>query len=177
MITGESMDGNQQFNYANNHAGLAKNLSSHHHQQGLHSSTSSLQLQNAMNMHHPHQQQQIQVLSHSLSTNRTSLNAQASSHNGQLSNNNTNNNGNSSNSNSGNQSSSHQQQSRGRVHTCHVCWKIFRERANLKRHFQVHSLDRVMYACLDCNKTFSWKDNYIRHTKTAHHMNNARQQA
>jgi NADH pyrophosphatase NudC (nudix superfamily) len=177
MITGESIDGNQQFNYTNNQANLAKNLSNNSHQlqPGLHASASTIQLQNAMNMHHPHQQQhqqqqqQIQVLSHSLSTNRTSTNAQVSSHNGQINNN--------SNNNSGNQSSSSHQQSRGRVHPCHICWKTFRERANLKRHLQVHSLDRVMYACLDCNKTFSWKDNYIRHTKTAHHMNNARHQA
>lgn len=174
MITGESLDGNQQFNYANNHTSMAKNLTSNihqHHHQGLHAPASSLQLQNAMNMQHPHhQQQQIQVFSHSLSSNRASSNAQASSHNGQMNNNN--------NSNSGNQSSSsHHHQSRGRLHPCNLCGKTFRERANLKRHLQVHSQHRIMYACEACNKTFSWKDNYIRHTKTAHHMNNQRQQA
>lgn len=173
MITGESPDNNchQQFNnYANNHPTSTKNLSitSQHHHQHLNVPSSSLQL-HSIEMDHQQQNHhqlsnQLQVLSHSLATNRSSLPQSGTILNGQSINGNTN-----------HQSSLSQH--RGRVHPCNICWKTFRERANLKRHLQVHSLDRTMYACLDCNKTFSWKDNYIRHTKTAHHMNNARQQA
>lgn len=160
MITGESLDDNHpghQFSYSNNDPTSTRNLNN----QQLHTpSPSSINIQHVSNMDpHQHQQQlnQLQVLSHSLAANRSSL--------GQTSTNNT------------HQQSSQslqQQQSRGRVHPCNICWKTFREKANLKRHLQVHSLDRVVYSCPDCNKTFSWKDNYIRHTKTAHHINNLR---
>lgn len=173
MMTGGSPDGScvlQFSNYANNSSSSTKNLSStSHQQQHMIVPTSSLQLQHSMNIDQQQGQRQqvsnqLQVLPHSLGPNRASSTSQASSLlNGQSLNNGS----------MGQQSSS---QHRGRVHPCNICWKTFRERANLKRHLQVHSLDRTMYACLDCNKTFSWKDNYIRHTKTAHHMNNARQQ-
>lgn len=172
MITGGSPDGSgvlQFSNYASN-SSSTKNLSvtSQQHQHMI-AQTSSIQLQHTMSIdqQQPQRQQisnQLQVLSHSLGPNRTSSTSQA----GALLNGQSVNNG------GINQQSSSQH--RGRVHPCNICWKTFRERANLKRHLQVHSLDRTMYACLDCNKTFSWKDNYIRHTKTAHHMNNARQQ-
>lgn len=160
MVTGESLDGNShQFNYASSDPTSTRNLSN---SQQLHSQTPSLQIQHlGIDQQQQHQQQhltnQLQVLSHSLAANRTTI-VQVTA-NGQ----------------SSNQHSS-QQQARGRVHPCNICWKTFREKANLKRHLQVHSLDRVIYACPDCNKTFSWKDNYIRHTKTAHHMNNVRPQ-
>lgn len=176
MATGESLDGvSHQFNYANNDPTSTRNINSN---QDIHNLTPSLQIShlaiehqqhhNNDNNNHHHQQQhhqqqqltsQLQVLSHSLAANRTSM-ANFSNSNGQ----------------SSNQSSSHQQHSRGRLHHCSICYKTFREKANLKRHLQVHSLDRVTYACPDCNKTFSWKDNYIRHTKTTHHINNSRSQ-
>lgn len=156
MITGESISDGHQFPYTNSDPTSTRNLN-----QLDTPSPSSVNVQHLSNIdHQQHQQQlssQLQVLSHSLTVNRSSL-SQASS-NGQQ--------------------SSHmaQQPTRGRVHPCNICWKTFREKANLKRHLQVHSLDRVVYACPDCNKTFSWKDNYIRHTKTSHHMNNVRPQA
>lgn len=162
MITGESIEGaNHQFNYTSNDPTSTRHLND----QRIHNPSQSLQIQHLgidhQQQHNQHHQQQLtnqlQVLSHSLAANRTSI-AQATS-NGQ----------------SSHQSSS-QQQARGRLHPCNICWKTFREKANLKRHLQVHSLDRVIYACPDCNKTFAWKDNYIRHTKTAHHMNNVRPQ-
>lgn len=157
MITGESIGDSHQFPYANSDPTSTRNLNQLHTP-----SPSSIHVQQHLSNidHQQHQQQlsnQLQVLSHSLTANRSSL-TQASS-NGQQS------------------SHMSQQTSRGRVHPCNICWKTFREKANLKRHLQVHSLDRVVYACPDCNKTFSWKDNYIRHTKTAHHMNNVRPQA
>lgn len=68
----------------------------------------------------------------------------------------------------------HSPRGAGGCHQCNICLKPFREKANLKRHLTIHSQDRVIYPCPDCNKTFSWKDNYIRHTKTSHHINNVR---
>lgn len=163
MITGDSIDeslsGHHQFSYSHTDPTSTRNLNEHQ----LHSS-SNLQVQQLPNLdqHHHNQQQpqhqlnnQLQVLSHSLTANRTSF--IHSSINGQSS-----------------VVQLGQQHSRGRVHSCNICWKSFREKANLKRHLQVHSIDRVIYSCPDCNKTFSWKDNYIRHTKTPHHINNVR---
>lgn len=160
MITGELIDeSHHQFSYASNDPTSTRNLS-HHHQLDT-PPPSSIHVQH-LNINNQHQQQhltnQLQVLSHSLAANRSSL-VQTSNNNHQQ---------------GGHQMM--QQQSRGRVHPCNICWKTFREKANLKRHLQVHSIDRVSYACPDCNKTFSWKDNYIRHTKTSHHINNARVQ-
>lgn len=80
----------------------------------------------------------------------------------------------SNNSNHHNQSQSPQLSPGGNLHQCNICLKPFREKANLKRHLTIHSQDRVIYPCPDCNKTFTWKDNYIRHTKTSHHLNNVR---
>lgn len=164
MITGESIDDpSHQFGSYVNHTDptSTRNLNSQLHTP----SPSSINLHHLSSSHIDQQSQQqhqltnqLQVLSHSLSANRSSLtHATANSHHGQ-------------------QSSLPivPQQPRGRVHPCNICWKTFREKANLKRHLQVHSLDRIIYACPDCNKTFSWKDNYIRHTKTAHHLNNVR---
>lgn len=168
MLTGELIDDpSHQFSYAtNNDPTSTRNLNN----QQLHTPSPS-----SINVHHhlsssnidqtsqQHQfTNQLQVLSHSLSANRSSL-AHATVNN-----------------NHNNQTSSFQtvsQQSRGRVHPCNICWKTFREKANLKRHLQVHSINRRKYECPDCNKTFSWKDNYIRHTKTSHHLNNVRPQS
>lgn len=159
MLMGDSLDDSHQFSYANHDPISTRNLNGHqmqhNHSSGQHSAGS---------LEQPNEQlsNQLQVLSHSLAANRTSL----VQHMGA----------------SGQQGGGHQliaqnqlqQQSRGRVHPCNICWKTFREKANLKRHLQVHSIDRAVYACPDCNKTFSWKDNYIRHTKTTHHMSNVR---
>lgn len=111
---------------------------------------------------------QLQVLSHSLAANRNSLPSHhtTTATNSHLGNHLT----------GAHHLSTSSSMVRGRLHPCNICWKTFREKANLKRHLQVHSIDRVVYACPDCNKTFSWKDNYIRHTKTAHHMNNVTRQ-
>lgn len=140
------------------------------------SSMSLQHLTNSSNNLDSHQSQQqlnnqLQVLSHSLTANRSSLafGTAGNSHHHQS---NSNNNGNN---NHHNQSLTQHSASRSRLHPCNICWKTFREKANLKRHLQVHSIDRIIYACHDCNKTFNWKDNFIRHTKTAHHMNNIRQ--
>lgn len=162
MMTGDSLDEfHHSSSYANHHDPTStRNLNNHQ----LQNNNSSGQHHLAGSLDQPANEQlsnQLQVLSHSLAANRTSL----AQHMG-----------------GGQQGGGHQlvsqnqlqQQSRGRVHPCNICWKTFREKANLKRHLQVHSLDRVVYACPDCNKTFSWKDNYIRHTKTTHHMSNVR---
>lgn len=154
MTTGDSIDDNiQTFTYSNNSDPTST--------RNLNNSQQQLPAQQLTNIDHHNQQltNQLQVLSHSLAANRSSSTTNQASMNGHS---------------SGQQS---QQSSRSRVHPCQICWKTFREKANLKRHLQVHSIDRVIYACPDCNKTFSWKDNYIRHTKTAHHMNNARHSA
>lgn len=164
MITGDSIDeslsGHHQFSYSHTDPTSTRNLNEHQ----LQNSSSALHVQHLPNLdqhHQSHQQpqnqlnNQLQVLSHSLTANRSSF-IQSSINN---------------------QSSVAQlgqQHARGRVHSCNICWKSFREKANLKRHLQVHSIDRVIYSCPDCNKTFSWKDNYIRHTKTPHHINNVR---
>lgn len=168
MIAGESLDGNHNQFSCNNDPTSTKNLNLNH-QQLMHTPSPSAihvgqhhQLTGSADpqQHNFANQFMGQVLSHSLSTNRsTSSSGQTSTHNEQQGN---------------SQVGSHQV--RGRVHPCNICWKTFREKANLKRHLQVHSLDRIIYACPDCNKTFAWKDNYIRHTKTAHHMNNSRPQ-
>lgn len=173
MITGDSLDDSHpshQFSYASNNNNSntndptsSRNLTN----QQLHTpSPSSIHVPHLSTIDQQHQQHQLtnqlQVLSHSLTANRSSL-AQGNANSQQ----------------SSLQLAQHhqQQQTRGRVHPCNICWKTFREKANLKRHLQVHSLDRIIYACPDCNKTFSWKDNYIRHTKTAHHINNIKQQS
>lgn len=165
MLTGELIDDpNHQFSYAtNNDPTSTRNLNN----QQLHTPSPS-----SINVHHhlsssnidqtsqQHQfSNQLQVLSHSLSANRSSS-AHATVNNNQT-----------------NSFQTVSQQSRGRVHPCNICWKTFREKANLKRHLQVHSINRRKYECPDCNKTFSWKDNYIRHTKTSHHLNNVRLQS
>lgn len=158
MISGESIDNVQQLSYQGNDPTSSRNINNQQ-QQTISPTSHSLQIQELSGLDNQQQQQQqltnqLQVLSHSLAANRSSI-TQVSI-----------------NSHPGGQSS--QQQNRARLHPCQICWKSFREKANLKRHLQVHSIDRVIYACPDCNKTFSWKDNYIRHTKTAHHINNAR---
>lgn len=157
MMIGDSMSADplqQHISYSSNDPTSTKNLNQH-----LQTPSPSINIQHLSTMDQQQQQlsNQLQVLSQSLTANRSSLGqstANSNQHSSQLL----------------------QQPSRGRVHPCNICWKTFREKANLKRHLQVHSLDRVVYACPDCNKTFSWKDNYIRHTKTAHHMNNLRTQ-
>lgn len=140
--------------------------------------------QHQVNAHNNNISNPLQVLSHSLAANRATSMSTALHVGGSITPNLINNgnqhhqqqssvnqNSTSSSSSSGHHSSSAVVRSH-RTHPCNICWKTFREKANLKRHLQVHSLDRVVYACPDCNKTFSWKDNYIRHTKTAHHINN-----
>lgn len=162
MITGDTLDGNHNQFSCNNDPTSTKNLNINHQQlmhtpSGLHVAQHHQLTANDPQQHNFANQFMGQVLSHSINTNRsTSSSAQASNHSDQAN----------------SQVGTH----RGRVHPCNICWKTFREKANLKRHLQVHSLDRVIYACPDCNKTFAWKDNYIRHTKTAHHMNNSRPQ-
>lgn len=160
MLTGDSLDDSNQFSYSNHDPTSTRNLN---HIQMQNANNSSNHLANSMEQPNEQLSNQLQVLSHSLAANRTSLVHQMGV--------------------GGQQSGGHhqlipqnqlQQQHRGRVHPCNICWKTFREKANLKRHLQVHSIDRVVYACPDCNKTFSWKDNYIRHTKTTHHMSNVR---
>lgn len=174
MLTGESLDGghHQLISYNTSDPTSTKNLTNQLHAP----SPSAIHLSH----HHPHHHltntdsqhnlaNQVfmgQVLSHSLAVNKTSM-VQVT----------TNSNTNTSNSNDSNQLASSNQIRGGRVHPCNICWKTFREKANLKRHLQIHQQNRITYACPDCNKIFNWKDNYIRHTKTAHHLNNSRPQA
>lgn len=160
MSTGDSLDSSHQFSYASHDPISTRNLNSHQMQNS--NVTAGHHLASSLDQPNEQLSNQLQVLSHSLAANRTSLVQHMSAGAQQA---------------SGHQSNPQnqlQQQPRGRVHPCNICWKTFREKANLKRHLQVHSIDRVVYACPDCNKTFSWKDNYIRHTKTTHHMSNVR---
>lgn len=169
MTTGDSIDGVSHFPPYTVHTNdpiSTRNINTN--VQHLHTpSPSAINITNQLTtdiQHHNLANQFMgQVLNHSLGNSRSSTTlAQTSSHHNEHHN-------------SNQIGTTHQ--IRGRVHPCNICWKTFREKANLKRHLQVHSLDRIVYACPDCNKTFAWKDNYIRHTKTAHHLNNSRPQA
>lgn len=156
------------FNYSTIDPNPARNLNNNSLHTPSPSSLQHLQQLPSLDSNHHHQQQQqqhqqqlssqLQVLSHSLTANRSSLTAQATTNGTQQA------------SQGGQQSS----QTRSRSHSCHICWKSFREKANLKRHLQIHNSERIIYECEVCNKSFSWKDNFIRHTKTSHHMNNVR---
>jgi len=167
-------------NSSHNHQSHGTPVSSLQHIQH-HLGIDNHQLGGGMNQQHSSHNlsNQLQVLSQSLAANRATVSSNVSNGNNGGTNGQANHSHHSSHSHHTTSASNNSNNSsliRGRVHPCNICWKTFREKANLKRHLQVHSLDRVVYACPDCNKTFSWKDNYIRHTKTAHHMNNVTRQ-
>lgn len=174
MMVDESMDGlssnrtNNNAFYPNNDPISSRNLNTNSLHTPSPSSVQHLQqlptIDNLQHQHHHQQQQhqhqqlnnQLQVLSHKLSSNRTGAGQSVQNGIQQV----------------GHIDLDHLEGRR--LHTCNICWKTFREKANLKRHLQIHSSDRTTYTCSDCNKTFTWKDNFIRHTKTSHHINNVR---
>lgn len=160
MITGDPLEdshSSRQFNFDTTYNDLTstRNLSNqqqlmtqprtstHHHVQ---------QQISTIDQQH-HSQQQIQVFSHSLIANRSSYSQGVTNR----------------------QQISHltQQSNRHRGHLCGICRKEFREKANLKRHLQVHSTERKIYTCRECGKSYQWKDNFLRHTKSAHHTSDA----
>lgn len=51
---------------------------------------------------------------------------------------------------------------------CHVCNKTFFNKPNLKRHMEIHFLERKVYACHLCTKSFSWKTDLSTHIKMMH---------
>lgn len=58
-----------------------------------------------------------------------------------------------------------------KTHTCNICFKSFKEKANLKRHSQVHTSNRRKFNCPKCDKAFNWRANLIRHLNSPAHNN------
>lgn len=51
---------------------------------------------------------------------------------------------------------------------CLICGKSFFDASNLRRHMEIHRVDRKKFICLLCDKKFSWKTHLFTHLKTSH---------
>ncbi|XP_067128988.1 sex determination protein fruitless-like [Centruroides vittatus] len=53
---------------------------------------------------------------------------------------------------------------------CPYCRKIYSRLSNLKRHMEIHMLDRKTYKCYICQKRFSWKTTLSSHLRRDHYV-------
>merc|ERR1712098_355396 len=62
----------------------------------------------------------------------------------------------------------HQNKDKPKPFSCRYCHKQFSRKESLKKHFQIHLKERMVYECKQCETCFTLKHNLNKHMKKYH---------